>query len=108
MTNWLNPEDVKAEMRTIGNASLPETERRHNVRTTRILEAIAALPEPPNECDVSCESLGWDPDNAKGGVCGWKPEDHGEGKGTGLKHKHEEPLLHRLWLIARIVTGRTP
>ena len=103
MTNWLDPEDVKAYGPYKGQGC---DLIRQAYAALDVLEALAELPEPPNECDVSCESLGWDPDNAEGGVCGWKPEDHGEG--TGLKHKHEEPLLHRLWLIARIVTGETP
>ena len=85
MTNWLDPEDVKAYGPYKGQGC---DLIRQAYASFDVLEALAALPEPPNVCDV----------------CGTGP-----GSSMHLSsgaHEMLESTLHRLWKIARIITGK--
>lgn len=53
MTNWLDPEEVKAQVAkavgTEGKWSHAATTDYHRLNAWSVLEALASLPEPPNK-----------------------------------------------------------
>jgi hypothetical protein len=82
MTNWLDPEDVKAELPKATAAGLAlglPNDRGSRSIAILVLEAIAELPEPTAHWHRAC--------------------NHGEECQDGVEFR-------RLWLIARIVTGK--
>lgn len=90
MTNWLDPAEVRAAYQkaesTKGKWSTAATQDYHRSNAWRVLEAIAALPEPESSCGVRARQL---PD------------------GTTLVDSVDvNSLLHRIWRIARIVCGK--
>jgi hypothetical protein len=85
MTNWLDPEQVKAMMRACDD---------YSVMAMEVLSALADLPEPSECCD-KCHSIeASDIHKTESAVFGF------------WAHDYQPSLLHRLWTIARIVCGK--
>jgi len=94
MTNWLDPEHVASELSKVTVAArtwglAPETAPR--TVGIFVLEAIASLPEPEDKCQY----------------CGLHPSDEYHDRGSSMfTHPLEEWPAHRIWRVARIVTGK--
>lgn len=98
MTDWMNVEDVRAAVAkavaTTGKWSHAATTDYHRMNAWQVLEALAELPEPDAMCDVEgCPFIVTAPHA--------QPDTWVVGS-----HAYQEPLLHRLWSIARLICGK--
>lgn len=80
MTDWLDVEEVRADV-AAWQGPLPL----HRA-ALHVLKAIAALPEPDANCRVEAHA-----DTAGGPLV--------------IKSVDVNPMLHRIWLVAREITG---
>ena len=93
MTNWLEPEEVRAAYNkaesTRGKWSIAATEDYHARNAQAVLSALAELPEPNTRCDICTYGAA-----------------HKRHQSPTDNHEYKDNLLHRLWTIARIVVGK--
>ena len=89
MTNWLDVDEVRA--------ALPHSRREAlvtNAAERCVLEAIADLPEPKNECDKCHAPEASDNHKTENPAYGF------------YGHDYQPSTLHRIWRVARVVTGK--
>lgn len=108
MTNWLDPAEVRADKAALEAnpccdmcvLSWPETAK------GRVLEAIAALPEPDATCAAIASEVGLEFDCESKEPCGWEEVSQVHRGKKPYVHAYQEPQFHRIWRIARVVCGK--